>query len=117
MATRLPGLMAAIGAAVLLGGCATSQPPAGADDQPREVAGAAFTFSVGSHRFAIAAFGSPALMVMVRLGPTYVWVTPSPALRRVYLEDVVGDQPDAGHVLDVNANGTADCLYALRWSR
>jgi hypothetical protein len=117
MVGRLCGLAAAFGAAALLGGCAASQPPPRADDQPREVAGASFTFAVGSHRFAIAAFGTPALMVMVRLDPTYVWVTPSPALRRVYLEDMVGDEPDAGHVLDVNANGTLDCVYALHWSR
>lgn len=97
------------------GGCAERHY---ADDvtQPTLVLdGPSFTFTVGEQRFAIAVFGPPATLLLMRVGPEYVWVTPTPAIRDVYVQELVGDRPDSSHVLVANAAGSVDCVSALRW--
>ena len=98
-----------------LGGCAR---PEYADDATRPTLvldGPTVTFTVAGQRFAVAAFGPPATLLLVRVGPEYVWVTPTPAIRDVYVQELVGDQPDSRHVLVANQAGTVDCVSALRW--
>lgn len=106
----------ALTAVVLLGGCgAQRQQGIAPGEEPQPLSGTSTTFSVGNQRFALAVFPPPASMVLVRTGPVFVWVTPSPALHDLYVQDVVAGKPQATHVLDVNDSGTVDYTYSLRW--
>jgi hypothetical protein len=103
-------------AATFLCSCGASQAAATADHvaQLRE---AAVTFEVGGQRFALALLAPPASMVLLRTGPVFWWMSPSPALHDVYLEDVIDGTPVATHVLQVNPQGTLDYTVTLRWAR
>jgi hypothetical protein len=113
---RLSGGAAALAAALLLAGCGSQR---FADDTPWPTLlldGPSATFSIGHQRFAVAAFGPPASMLLVRAGPVYFWATPTVSLRDLYVEELVGDQPVASRVLVVDRGGRVDCAYSLRWS-
>jgi hypothetical protein len=105
----------ALVAAVMLNGCAArlSEPATGQHFRP--LTGAAATVAVGDQRFALVVFAPPVPMLLVRTGPMFFWVTPSAALRQVFLEDEIKGVPVDTHVLQVNATGTMDCTYTLRW--
>ncbi|HXM58017.1 MAG TPA: hypothetical protein VOB72_21650 [Candidatus Dormibacteraeota bacterium] len=107
--------MAALAATVLASGCA---PPRYAADTPRptlELDGPSAAFSIGQERFAVAAFGPPASLLLVRAGPVYFWATPAPGLHELYVQERVGGRPVADHVLVVDGGGRVDCTYTLRW--
>ena len=116
MVRRLAVLLAAC-CAVLVAGCGPDRPPVDPTRQPLPLEGPAVTFQVGDQRFAVAAFAPPASLVVVRAGSVFLWGTPNPAVRNVYLEDVVGDRPADRHLLQVNGAGRVDCTYALHWDR
>ena len=99
-----------------LGGCAE---PRYVDDATRPTIvldGPSVAFTVADQRLAVAAFGPPAPLLLMRVGPEYFWATSAPALRDVYVQEMVDDQPAGSHVLVTNRAGTVDAVYALRWS-
>lgn len=103
--------------AVLLLLCSCASPTAGSDStgEPQELTGGVVSFTVGQHRCLMAAFTPPASLVVVRTGPMFFWMSPSPAVRHVYLEDVVNGRLAGTHVLEVNRTGSVDYSYTLSW--
>jgi hypothetical protein len=102
-------------AALLLSSCATGHEVIEPPGQPQDLSGAAVTFVLNGRHFALAAFAPPASMVLVETGPLFFWVTPSSAVRYLFLQDVVGGRPTGTHVLRINAGGTTDYEYTLSW--
>ena len=45
----------------------------------------------------------------------FFWVTPSPAMRQVVVQDEFRGVPGDSHVLEVNDAGTVDYSYTMRW--
>jgi hypothetical protein len=103
-------------ALLLLPGCTASVPEPVHTERFSMLNGSAATLALGDQRFALALFAPPAPMLLVRTGPAYFWITPSLTLRQVFLEDEVEGVPIDSHVLAVNATGTTDYMYTMRWS-
>ncbi|HZV52370.1 MAG TPA: hypothetical protein VFD49_21735 [Candidatus Dormibacteraeota bacterium] len=108
-------LAAGIAATFLLSSCAAGHEVIEPPGQPQDLSGAAVTFVLDGRHFALAAFAPPASMVLVETGPLFFWVTPSSAIRYLFLQDVVAGRPAGTHVLRINAGGTADYEYTLSW--
>jgi hypothetical protein len=102
-------------AAVLLSGCAARVPAPDPGQHFRALTGTSVAMDVGHQRFALVMFAPPVPMLLVRTGPMFFWVTPSTTLRQMFLEDEVNGVPVDTHVLQINAAGTMDCTYTLRW--
>ncbi len=102
---------------LLLSSCAASHDVVEPPGQPQDLNGAAVTFVLGGRHFALAALAPPASMVLVETGPLFFWVTPSSAVRYLYLQDVVAGRAVGTHVLQINAGGTTDYEYTLSWDR
>jgi hypothetical protein len=73
------------------------------------------TFRLAGQRFALAAYGPPASLIVARLGQWYVWATPGPAMRDVFVQEVVDGQPSDGPVLVVNPGGVVDYTCTFEW--
>jgi hypothetical protein len=108
------GVLAA-GLVAGLSGCAAQEYADDATQPTLVLAGPSATFTVADQRFAVAAFGPPATLLLMRIGPEYLWATTTPAIRDVYVQELVGDRTVGSHVLEANQAGTVDCTYALRW--
>lgn len=115
MVWRARLLVSGLLAALLLAGCEATSAAHDPPGEPQSLNGGVVTFTIGQHRFVMAAFAPPANLVLLRTGSLFFWASPNPALRHVYLEDVVNGRPAGSNVLEINHNGSMDYSYALIW--
>lgn len=103
---------------LLTAACAGIQPPELPSYQPLPLHnGVSLTFRLGSQRFGLAAYGPPASLIVARLGLWYVWATPGPAIRDLFVREVVDGQSSDGPVLVVNQTGVVDYSCTFEWDR
>src|SRR5690242_12510133 len=109
MSPRLTAL-AAVLLVLLLTSCARPGPEPGPRDQVRQLNGLGLmtTMVVGHQRFALALFAPPVSMLLIRTGPMFFWVTPSPAMHEIVVQDEFRGSPEDAHLLEVNDSGTVD---------
>ena len=116
MSPRLTPLAAALLLVLLLTSCAQPMSEPGPRDRVRTLNGLMTTIVVGDQRFALALFAPPVSMLLIRTGPMFFWVTPSPAMRQVVVQDEFKGTPEDAHLLEVNEAGTVDYACTMRWS-
>jgi hypothetical protein len=109
--------VAALAVMLLGAGCASIQSPELPTYQPLPLhRGVSLTFRLAGQRFAFAAYGPPASLIVARLGLWYVWATPGPAMRDVFVQEVVDGRASDGPVLVVNPAGVVDYSCTFEWA-